>query len=426
MKKDFLIILLLSIFILIAWRSALFNFFAQDDFILINQFSQNSLFLDLKNVFGLPTVTHWRPLHNFYFFLAGNFFGKNYVGYHALTLIFHIGASFLIYKTVFHLLKNRSASVAGGIFYGIHPAHFVSVFWTAGGATVIGFFFLIASIYSYLTKKNGQSIVLSLLSILASEAMIVGLSIFAGYELLIRRKHIDKRFLAIITIIAAVFLAIRLAVFTPKTTFDIYQVEISTKVFATAKYYLLRIAGFAESSGDKLVTILLLALLLSMAVLLFKSSFKDKKKINYMVFSFLIIISGLFPFILIPSHLSPHYMNVSIFGFSLLLSIVLKQSKILLFPIAILVYTGVALGNINLTKNNSWLIERSNTAHGYINFITSKNPAFGQTLFFSDNQISSSREAYISLGGGKAIDWWFKDKQYKYCFTFVETCQVNY
>ena len=78
MKKEFLVFLILLFFIFFVYQPAFLNFFAQDDFILINQFSQNNIWQDLKNVFGPPQVTHWRPIHNLYFFVAGNLFSENY------------------------------------------------------------------------------------------------------------------------------------------------------------------------------------------------------------------------------------------------------------------------------------------------------------------------------------------------------------
>ena len=128
---------------MIVYRQAFFNFFAQDDFVLINYFSQNNLWQDLKNVFGPPQVTHWRPIHNLYFFATGNLFGRNYIGYHLLTFLLQIGASFFVYKVARKLTGNFQAAVVAGLLYGIHPAHFISMFWISGGATVIGFLLLI-------------------------------------------------------------------------------------------------------------------------------------------------------------------------------------------------------------------------------------------------------------------------------------------
>ena len=421
MKRDLLTIFLLSIVILIVWRSAIFNFFAQDDFILINQFSQNSILVDFKNVFGPPEVTHWRPIHNLYFFIVGNLFGKNYVGYHVLTLIFHIGASFLIYKTAYLLLKNRTASVTAGIFYSIHPAHFISLFWISGGATVIGFFFLIAAFYSYLINKRNLSLILFVLSILASEAMLIGVVIILVWEILMKSQKLDRGFLAKIGIISLVFAILRLTVLTPKVTFDIYKIGFSTKIFASLKYYLLRITGFAEVANDQISTFILLAWLVLIGGLLIKN-LQKKKSYQLALLSILIIVLGLFPFVLIPIHLSPHYMNVSIFGLAMLVAITLRHRAPIVAVVVLVFFALITVSNINLIKNNNWVIKRSNLAKTYISQIEQKHLTVGSTIIFNDNQISTSSEAYISLGTGQAIKFWFSNKNYKTCFTAFEKC----
>lgn len=423
MKKEFLVFLILLFFIFFVYQPAFLNFFAQDDFILINQFSQNNIWQDLKNVFGPPQVTHWRPIHNLYFFVAGNLFSENYAGYHALTFAFHIGASFLIYKTAFRLFKNQVASLSSGILYGVHPAHFISLFWISGGATSIGFFFLIASFYGYLTGKRSFSLILFLLAILASEAMMVGLGIILLWEILTKGKKLDKRFLVEIGVISTVFAVVRFLTFTPKTAFDVYNLEFSTLIISTVKYYLLRIAGFAEVSGDKIISIFLLSWLVLISLLLIKTLSK-KQDIRLLILSVAVITIGLFPFILIPSHLSPHYMNLSIFGFSTLVSCALKQLKPLTSFTIILIFVVISASNINQTLNNNWVIRRGNLAKAYIEQIEKDNPASGATLTFEDSSLSTSREAYISLGTGKGIKFWFKDRNYKTCFSAFEKCAI--
>jgi len=422
-KKDFWVLLFLAILVFALWYKALFNFFAQDDFILINHFSQNNVWQDLKNLFGPPTVTHWRPIHNLYFFVTGNVFSKNYLGYHILTFFFHISASFLIYKTVQKLAKNPKVAITAAFIYAVHPAHFVSLFWISGSATMIGFFLLISSFYGYLIGKKGHSLILFILAILASEAMIIGLAIFAGYEFLYKRKKIDKQFLTIIGSTSVIFLIIKFALFTSKTTFDVYQLELSTKVFPAIKYYLLRIAGFAETSGDKIASWILSVWLTFVALLLIKTLNK-KQNFNQFILSVAIIIVGLFPFVLIPQHLSPHYMNISIFGFSIMIALALKQLRPVLSLVFLIIFLGIAAYNINLTKSNNWVIERSNLASIYLEQIKEIKPLPESTLVFPNSKLSTSKEAYISLGNGEAIKFWFKNKNYKYCFTAFGKCSA--
>ena len=230
MKKDLVSLLALSIIISLVYFAAFFNFFTQDDFILINEFSQNNLLRDLVNVFGLPTVTHWRPMHNLYFLIAGNIFGKNYIGYHVLTLILHILTSFFVYKTVQNLTKSSKAALISGLIYGIHPAHFVSLFWISGGTTLIGFFFLITSIYNYLTDKKKTSLILYILALLASEAMIVGVVLLYCINTLKQKGvNVSRIFLIQVTIVSLMFGIIRLLLLTPETTFETYQVQLSSQ-----------------------------------------------------------------------------------------------------------------------------------------------------------------------------------------------------
>src|SRR3989338_7891911 len=345
------------------WYRALFNFFTQDDFILINHFSQNNLWQDIKNVFGPPTVTHWRPIHNLYFFVTGNIFDKNYFGYHLVTFLFHIGAVFFVYKTVQKLTNDFKA------------------------------------------------------------AMIVGLPIFACYEFIFRREKLDRLFLTMIGSTSVIFLIIRFALFTSRTTFNVYQLELSTKVLSALKYYLLRIAGFAEVSGDQIVSVVLLSWLTLIALLLIKT-FGKKQNVNQLLLSIIIIIIGLFPFILIPQHLSPHYMNISIFGFSMFIGLALKQLKPIISIVFLIIFLVTSVYNVNLTLNNNWIIKRSNLAKTYLKKIEREKLIPRSILIFDNNEISTSKEAYIALGTGEAIKFWFKNKNYKYCFTEFEKCQA--
>lgn len=441
MKRDLLYILLLSFAFLLVYSQSLFNFFAQDDFIFIQNFSQNSILVDLKNVFGLPTVTHWRPFHNLYFFISGNIFGKEYIGYHFLTIALHLGGSFFIYKIIFRATNNYKAAVSGGILYSVHPAHFVSLFWISGGATIIGFLLLVASFYAYILKKMLLTLTLYISALLASESMIVGLLLFyclkainlhglkplhlrqlLGFRFLgIKRegKELMDNFLVLTSFITIVFVIVRFVALTPGETFSAYLIELSGKTLDAVKYYLLRIAGFAEVSEDQILSFILLAWLFSIGFLVFKVL--SRRKNTWEIFLALItIFVGLFPFILIPQHLSAHYMNISVMGFSTLIALTLKHQRAPLVIMFLVIFVILSFFSVNLTLGNNWVIKRSTLAKVYLARIGSERQ--GAKLVFDDNTISSSKEAYYSLGGGKAIDFWYAQKKYKTCFVAFEKC----
>src|SRR3990167_1840927 len=233
-------------------------FFVQDDFILINEFSSENLINDLKNTIDPSKATHWRPLHNLYFLVSGNLFGKFYPAYHLLTLVIHTVSAFMIFKVLRLLIKNTNTALLGAIIYAVHPSHFVSIFWISGSATVIGFLFLISCFYLYLKNKKSWALVLFVLSFLASEAMVAGAAIFTSYELFVKRKIIDRRFLLKVAAISLGFLFIRFLFLTSDTTFRSYPIEISRGTVDAVFYYFLRLLGFAETSKDVFTSIVLI------------------------------------------------------------------------------------------------------------------------------------------------------------------------
>lgn len=416
-KKDLIIFVLLSVLILGVWHQALFNFFAQDDFIFINHFSQNSLWQDVNNVFGLPQVTHWRPFHNLYFLIGGNLFGKNFIGYHLLTFVIHIAASFFVFKISQILTKSNTAAISASLFYAVHPAHFVSMFWIAGSATAIGFLFLVASFWSFIKGQKLLSLILFAFALLASEAMVSGLAVLA-FWIIAKKLRKEFRFLSVLILTSLILVAIKL-IFTSAEAFEIYRIEISAKTVEALRYYILRILGFAEISGDKLTSIGLLIFWAS--VIGFGKKF-FLKNFKQLLFPVTVVTVGMFPFILIPSHLSPHYMNISIWGLAMLFATSIQQLKSRWAFAMVVIFTVVVLSNIWLTMKNNWVIPRSNLAKVYITKIENDNPPAGSTLVFGDNKLSTSQEAYIALGTGEAIKFWFAGKNYKTCFVAFENC----
>lgn len=415
-------VLIPVLFAAFIFRDSFFNFFVQDDFILINQFSQGEFLEDLKNTFGEPEVTHWRPFHSLYFLISGNLFGKNYFFYHLLTFFLYALTGFVIYKITYAIFKERRLSIFASFFYLLNPLHFISLFWISGAATTIGFLLFSFSFYFYLIKKHAASICFFLFSLLASEGMIAGLVVFCAWKLLVKKNKLSFSFLAQISFASLVFLAVRYLFFTPKITFEVYTIEFSQNTLFAIKYYLTRILGFGETSKDVFPSVVLLIFLLYVVFLIFKKAGRDKN-LRLLIFFLIIVTIGLFPFVLIPNHLSPHYMNISAFGFSMIVALALYRVK----PIFRLVLAGLFLISsfltVNATKNNNWVVERGKISRHYIEAIQSASLPKDSILIFEDNNFSTSKEAYISLGTGQALKFWFKGKNFKPCFVFYETCR---
>lgn len=421
-KYIFVIVCFLVLSLLVFYK-ALNVFFFQDDFILINHFSQNNLQQDIKNVFIYPSVSHWRPIHNLYFLISGNLFGRFYPGYHAFTLIIHVVSAIMIFTVLKLLVKNTNASLLATIVYAVHPSHFVSIFWISGSSTTIGFLFLISSFYLYLKNKKSWALVLFVLSFLASEAMVVGAAIFTSYEFLIKRKIIDIHFLLKVISIASGFLFIRFLFLTSKTIFETFPFEISKKTVDALFYYFLRTLGIAETSQDTSTSIILILWFAAITIAILKIFRSESQK--FVWFFALSGFIGLFPFILIPSHLSPHYLNISIWAFASVISFGFLHLRPFLRLILILVFVFMSILNIQLTYKNNWVVDRSAVAKQYIEKIKTENPPAGSLLVFDNSPISTSSEAYFALGTGKALDFWFGEKNYKTCFSAFENCSSS-
>lgn len=409
-RKDFVVFFFLAVIAAAVYYKSFFTFFAQDDFILINQFSQNSLLVDIKGAFGPPQVTHWRPVHSLYFVLSGNLFGKSYFWYHLLTFIFHVGAGFFVYKTAFKILVKTTPALVSAVIYVVHPAHFVSLFWISGGATTLGFFFLLFSFYCYLYNRQRLSLLLFVVSVLASEAMAVGAILFLSCDLLIK-KRFNFSFFWYLGIGGGLNM-LKLFLFTSKEGMDAYKIYFSIKVLGAAKYYLLRTFGFAEVSPDRILSFVNALILTGTAAMLWFS----RKRINRSLLTFFltILLAGLFPFVLISEKLSPHYMNISIFGFALLISYALRDTKkigwFLVFALCI-----ASMFAVNLTYQNNWVITRSLLAKSYLSQIEKTSLGWGSTIVLDEN-------AYYALGGQEASRFWFADKNYRFCFEKFEKC----
>ena len=422
-SKIFFPIIIFSLtFFLVFWQT-LFVFFVQDDYILISEFSKNGLVHNLINVFGPPSVTHWRPGHNLYFFVIGNLFGKNYFLYHLFGAVIGLAATTFIFLTIDKIIKNKFQALFGSIIYISSSSHFMSLAWISGGATWIGFMFLSASFYSFISRREGIALLLFTAAILTSEAMLVGLILFLAWFIFIKEKREKFKIISAFFLISLLFLLVKFLL-TPKVTYDVYKLSISFSNFTVLKYYILRTLNFGEINGDFIPTFLLVCFYLINAFLFIKHfSYLIRSKI--VVIGFLITIAGLFPFILFTNHLSPNYMNISIFGLSLILAGILARVNIKLASFLLSVYIISSVITVKLNFADSWVIKRSNIAKSYIKKIERETLPNGSLIVFSNNEISSSSESYLALGTGKAVNFWFPDKNYKTCFTEFENCPLD-
>jgi hypothetical protein len=422
MRKNLHILIFLTFLVFLVYHNAFSNFFAQDDFILLQKFSGGNLLQNIIKSLTSYHQTNWRPAHYLFFLISGSVFGKNYPLYHVLLYSIHLSTSYLIFLAGVKLLKNRTSALVSSVIYAIHPFNFVSLFWISGGATELAFMFFLISFIFWLKHQFRYSLLFYLISLLASESMIVGLIIIYIWEVLNDRVNEKIGDLKIFFVFTFLFAILKFIFLTPKVAYNVYGVSVSLGTVFAFKYYLLRVLGFAEANGDLVISIAL-CFWIFVLIILFSKKIKEKLQRKNIIFFFVVLIVGMLPFLTIPNHLSAHYMNVSVWALASFVAILLSGKKVLCY-LMLFVFIVVCVFSTKTTEGNNWITARAQLSKEYISRIEKDNLPRGSTLVFGNNNLSSSLDAYYALGGGDGINFWFKNKNYKYCFTEFESCSA--
>ncbi len=174
--KFHLLVLLCLIIINLAFFSLNLNdFFVSDDFdwLYLVKFSEHSLTdYFTGNYYGIQGEGGaYRPLVTVIFLLNYKIFGLNYLGFHIVNLIFHIGVCFLVYLLALLLFekfkaKNKIAILAA-VFFSLLPNHSEAVVWVAAIADPVASFFYLLAFYLYLIFRKKQSFAALLISVLS-------------------------------------------------------------------------------------------------------------------------------------------------------------------------------------------------------------------------------------------------------------------
>jgi len=146
---------------------------------------------------------NYHPLTMWSFALNYRLSGLNPDSYHWLTLLFHLANTALVFLFLRRLSGGRLwTSVAGSLFFGIHPMHVESVAWISERKDVLyAFFFLIGLILylRYLNKRNWVWLIATLAAFVLSLASKPAAVVFPVVLLLLdwykRRRFAPSVFL---------------------------------------------------------------------------------------------------------------------------------------------------------------------------------------------------------------------------------------
>ena len=168
----FIPILILLIISFAVYCNALSGDFVYDDAL---QIVNNPWIRSIKNIptifsrsvwsfQGLSISNYYRPMMHIVYMLNYHLFGLKPWGFHLVNILFHCGASVLVFLIIRRFLIERQGTYSSvylsppfisAILFASHPIHTEAVSWIAGLPDVAFTFFYLLSLYLYILFREG-------------------------------------------------------------------------------------------------------------------------------------------------------------------------------------------------------------------------------------------------------------------------------
>jgi hypothetical protein len=152
-----------------------------------------SFHLDDVTLFSDPIVTSpsgwwyvWRPLQTrpltyFTFWLNYQIGGQNAFGYHAVNIVLHVAATWLLYRMLMRVAGTKPAYI-GAVLFALHPIQAEPINYVFERATLLATLFCLLSAHSWLDGTYQRSIGFFVFALLCKEECVA----FPVFLLLIR------------------------------------------------------------------------------------------------------------------------------------------------------------------------------------------------------------------------------------------------
>jgi tetratricopeptide (TPR) repeat protein len=154
------------------YGNALFNGFVYDDEpqVIANRWIRDFRYVPqmfVTHVAGFETgavANYYRPLMHVIYAVTYHIFGLKPWGFHLINLLFHAGASILVFLITSILVRPRfsplpwlSPALVAALLFATHPIHTEAVTWVASLPEVSFTFFCLLSFYFYLRRNDGMN-----------------------------------------------------------------------------------------------------------------------------------------------------------------------------------------------------------------------------------------------------------------------------
>lgn len=218
-----------------------------------------------KHVWGFltvkPTANIYRPMMHVIYMIEYHIFGLSAGGFHLVNVLFHSLNSILVLLISYRLVlksglsdidpKAKFIALGAGLIFALHPINSESVSWVSALPELSFTFFLLASLYFYLTSEGTGlkyffSLGFFLLALLSKETAMALILIIPVYELLIRGDKGGFRWKTYLPylIVAILYMIVRTYVLgglTAQKNIDLSLYESAINVFPLVTSYFLKL-----------------------------------------------------------------------------------------------------------------------------------------------------------------------------------------
>jgi tetratricopeptide (TPR) repeat protein len=383
------------------YLNALFGAFVYDDML---QIVKNPWIRDIRNIPvifsksvwsflpGRDVDNYYRPLMHIVYMLNYYLFGLNPWGFHLVNILFHCGATVLVFLLIRRFLTEQGVTTSlvylspafiAAVLFAVHPIHTEAVTWIAGLPDVSFTFFYLLSFYCYVRSKtvlSGSyffSLVCFAVAALFKEPALTLPVILLAYDYVYREERLRltdyvKRYISYL-VIAAGYLVLRIHIlggFAPlkiHVTMSSYQYAIN--VFPLFSQYLEKllvplnlnafyvfhpITSLFQLKG--ILSLMVTAVIVALIAIAFK-----RNRIAFL--GLLFVTVPLMPVLYIPAlgvdTFTDRYLYLPSVGYVFLVGVFLSWAKEKLpRAVTIIMIVAVVIGGLyavgTVTRNNVW------------------------------------------------------------------------
>lgn len=363
--QNFKIWLLILTATFLAYAGSLRYGFSQDDwyFLMISDVHNFSDVANFFNPLAQSGFAFFRPLGTqLYYFL----FDQNPFFMHIFMLVIQSLSGYFVFLLLQRLKFKSPTPILVALIYSVSSVHFLSLYYIAATQQLLAAAFSLLSLVLFLKQKYLSSAIILTLALLSKETAIVTPLIALGLILMTKTKLRVSQFIPY-GVVFTLYSIIRLV--TSTLAQSEYHLFFGASVLTNIRWYFLFATNLPEALvnyglprmginiaqfiSDYGTSALIITLSSSLVALFALTRLVLSKRWLYALW----FVVGLGPVILLRDHLYPHYLDLALIPFLLLLLENLKAKNQYLVAIF---YILTSLYSIQFSADHHWTTGRAN------------------------------------------------------------------